>query len=820
MMMIRVVALAGLLLGVESKRFSAILKGTSGFKSSVSTADPYGWEIQANPVSKHSCYAIDEDKPSSLVSIYDDKCVGFSKTDSKCRGGFPFYRFSGGPEGCIDCMDASRCQMMCLSKGMDAAALVLNPETKRPSECRCGATKQNMAVWSLLTVAPVDGKPSFGPVHGLLPPSVRSAVAANDPRCAMFVYLYKDEREENGGVPQQFVETTSRDDFYVHSIVSGLTDPGEVEDSTVEEMEKTNDAIRARLALWLKQNPTGRVPRDEIFVEQVAEEQQESSAASCAGIDEPFTCFDSAVDAVLTQNGWTKYAPGSDNSKFTSEYMTMMMTVSFENWQKLFAAGTDTVAVGQTNYKKAGFCAATANAEQCPITCGRCKQYDRPAQAASEYTTWLGTNKDANTGIVTIPVVYDASNQFVTATVKDWVKQAMSIWAQVTCVNFQEVTTPPQDQRYVLITALTDSTGAPTGCLADPVGLPPQGQPTKINVGGCSKNSKPLGSIIHEFGHVLGLVHTQMRPDRDQYIQMNPLMVKAGYEANFFLSPYAFDGTDGKYSAYDYGSIMHYTRTQAANSANYNANSPDFSGTFKLLQTLASGVTLGQRDALSVLDINEINTLYQCNGKLGNMVPATSSSATATTPAPTQAPTTPAGGAGVAGANVKVGTAAAPATTPTAPPAWTGWDTDIEAIADAINAVITNDNLNLSNKQLDILKDLLEQEKALYDIADKTITLQQVKAGWRDVVVKVAKTVLDLVAEARAGVAAFEAKKNDSQEGILDFAAIAKLELIVSKTKDVYTKVDAYIKTIPGAVAADASEMRRPRKKEAVVVFG
>ena len=713
----------------------------------------------------------------------------------------------------MDCLDASRCQMMCLSKGMDAAALVLNPETKRASECRCGATRQNLAVWSLLTVAPMDGKPNFGPVHGLLPPSVKSAVAADDPRCAMFVYLYSDDREENGGVPQQFVETTTRDEFYIRSIVSGLTDPGDVEDSTVEEMARVNDAVRTRLALWLKQNPTGRAPRDETFVEQVAESTRTGSTPGCSGIDEPFTCFDSAVDAVLTKNGWHKL--NTDNS-FTSEYMTLMMTVSFDNWQTLFGAGADKVTVGTSQLTKSGFCSSAANQSQCPITCGKCKQYDRPARAASEYSTWLASNKDATTGIVTIPVVYDSGNQFLTSTAKDQVKQAIAVWGQVTCINFQETTQAPSGARYVLITADTDASGAPSGCLADPVGLPQDAShPTRVNVGGCSKNTKPLGSIIHEFGHVLGLVHTQMRPDRDTYIQMNPAMVKAGYEANFFLSPYAFDGDDGEYSPYDYGSIMHYTRTQAANKDKYDAASTDYSGTFKLLKALEAGVSLGQRDQLTTLDIAEVNSLYQCGGKLASGRAAVISG---TTPVPAMTTAAPTGGAGVAGATVKVGGVTATATTPAPAAAWEDWETDAEAIADAISAILVNDNLNLSQRQLDILKNLLDQEKALYDVVDKAITLGSVKAGWRNIVVGVAKTVLDIVAEARAGVKAFEEKKNDSQEGILDFAAIAKLEVIVAKTKIVYGKMDAYVKSIPGSIAADAEETVKSR--EAVVVFG
>jgi len=314
----------------------------------------------------------------------------------------------------------------------------------------------------------------------------------------------------------------------------------------------------------------------------------------------------------MAANGW---AIQTRDGSFTSEFMTAMMTISFDMWQTLFGAGSDKV----NNYSKSGFCSAANNAKNCPITCGKCKLYDRSSASASMYESWLATNKDSKTGVVTIPYVFDNANKFVTNTVKDMTRNATAIWAAVTCVDFKELDQVPKGERYIIVTADVDANGNPSGCLADPVGLAPDADhPTRVNLGGCSENKRPLGSMIHEFGHVLGLVHTQMRPDRDRYITLNPAMVKQGFEPNFFLSPYAFDGDDGVYSPYDYGSIMHYTRTQAANAAKFQAGSTDWSGTFKLLQTLSAGVTLGQRDRISTLDVAEVNSIYQCNGVLAS----------------------------------------------------------------------------------------------------------------------------------------------------------------------------------------------------------
>lgn len=769
----------------EGLRFSAFLRRSSKARTKSSTADPFGWEIQSNPVSRHSCYSLEEEPTLKLTTIYDRSCVGFKRSDSKCRGGFPFYRFSTGSAECVDCMDSNRCQLMCLSKGMDAAALILDRTTRNPTECRCGATKKNLPVWNMLRAASTDGQVNFGPVHGLLPPTTNSAVSIDDPRCSMFVYTYTDERESDGGVPSQFVETGTADDFYIRSIVSGLEDPGDVEDSTVADMERVNLAMRDRLQLWLKQNPTGRVPRDEIFVEQIPEQSDHlsDSPSSCKGIDEPYTCFDSAIDSVLSANGWQRQ---TSDGNFTPEYMTAMMTVSFKNWQLLFGAGSDKLSVGQKSYTKSGFCSSTNNVKNCPITCGTCSLYDRPSSRASMYETWLATNKDSKSGIVTIPFVFDTANRFVTPAVMDLVRNATAVWASVTCVNFKELSQIPADQRYVLITADVDSSGNPSGCLADPVGLPPDAaHPTRVNIGGCQQNKKPLGSIIHEFGHVLGLVHTQMRPDRDEYITMNPAMVKGGFEPNFFLSPYAFDGDDGVYSEYDYGSIMHYTRTQAANAAYYQANSTDFSGTFKLLKTLAAGVSLGQRDQISTLDIAEVNSIYQC----GNVM-ATSSSAPVATPSSSPVAVS----------------APPPVVTPTVPTAsnsskpWDNWESDAEAIADAIDAILKSNDINLSEQQVDIISNLTSQQKNIYNLADQTITLGKVQAGWRKAVVSVAKTVLLLVVEARRGITLFNEGKNPDQEGILDFTSIDNLMTIVARTKALYQKIDSYLQTIPGYI--------------------
>ena len=211
-MIFRVILTLLLISDALGVRFSTLLRNAGLSNKRTATADPYEWELVSNPVSGNSCYSLSDSIPTTdkVLTVRDSGCVGFTDKSKKCRSGFPFYRFVGGPANCVDCLDAGRCQMMCLSKGLDAAALILDRETHNPVECRCGATKKNLSVWGILKSASDDGQVNFGPVHSLLPPTVNSAIPSDDSRCAMYMYIYKDAREDDGGVPDQFVDITGQ----------------------------------------------------------------------------------------------------------------------------------------------------------------------------------------------------------------------------------------------------------------------------------------------------------------------------------------------------------------------------------------------------------------------------------------------------------------------------------------------------------------------------------------------------------------------------------------------------------------------------------
>jgi astacin len=103
------------------------------------------------------------------------------------------------------------------------------------------------------------------------------------------------------------------------------------------------------------------------------------------------------------------------------------------------------------------------------------------------------------------------------------------------------------------------------------------------------------GSTIHELGHAWGLWHEQSREDRDTFVTINWQNIEAGREHNF--NQHISDGDD--VGAYDYGSIMHYGGTAFSKNG------------LPTIVPKQSGVTIGQRTALSAGDIAAVHHIYR-----------------------------------------------------------------------------------------------------------------------------------------------------------------------------------------------------------------
>ena len=95
-----------------------------------------------------------------------------------------------------------------------------------------------------------------------------------------------------------------------------------------------------------------------------------------------------------------------------------------------------------------------------------------------------------------------------------------------------------------------------------------------------------------------GFWHEQSRPDRDSYIKVLYENIQTGTESNF--NKYDASRVDLLDIPYDYDSVMHYGPTSFSKNG------------LPTIQTLQSGVTIGQRVRLSTTDILELRRFYNC----------------------------------------------------------------------------------------------------------------------------------------------------------------------------------------------------------------
>jgi len=112
------------------------------------------------------------------------------------------------------------------------------------------------------------------------------------------------------------------------------------------------------------------------------------------------------------------------------------------------------------------------------------------------------------------------------------------------------------------------------------------------------------GTIIHETMHSLGAAHHHTRLDRDTFLTVNWTNVQSFCYDAFALNDINTYTTYG--TQYSYGSIMHY----AGNVCPIDVTIP----TLVPRQSLAFGMVMGQRTAMSQTDADLLNRMYCCGG--------------------------------------------------------------------------------------------------------------------------------------------------------------------------------------------------------------
>ncbi|XP_068445718.1 meprin A subunit beta [Clinocottus analis] len=114
------------------------------------------------------------------------------------------------------------------------------------------------------------------------------------------------------------------------------------------------------------------------------------------------------------------------------------------------------------------------------------------------------------------------------------------------------------------------------------------------------RNCDRLGTVEHEFLHALGFWHEQSRADRDDYVNIMWDRIEPGKEHNFKTYDDSVSSALGV--AYDYGSVMHYSKTSfnIATEPTIVTKIPHFMD------------VIGQRMGFSDSDLAKLNHLYKC----------------------------------------------------------------------------------------------------------------------------------------------------------------------------------------------------------------
>ncbi|KAG9261059.1 high choriolytic enzyme 1-like [Astyanax mexicanus] len=186
--------------------------------------------------------------------------------------------------------------------------------------------------------------------------------------------------------------------------------------------------------------------------------------------------------------------------------------------------------------------------------------------------------KKSSTGLVQVPFTVSAD---FSSTDRAVIAGAMATFHSKTCIRFVDRST---EIDYLSIENRD-------GCYSS-LGRTGGKQVVSLSTRGCVYH----GIVQHELNHALGFYHEHTRSDRDRYVTINWQNIDPTMQYNFNK-----ENTNNLNTLYDYSSVMHYGKTAfTINGLNTITPIPDAS------------VQIGQRVDLSIIDIQRINTLYNC----------------------------------------------------------------------------------------------------------------------------------------------------------------------------------------------------------------
>lgn len=196
-----------------------------------------------------------------------------------------------------------------------------------------------------------------------------------------------------------------------------------------------------------------------------------------------------------------------------------------------------------------------------------------------------------------IPFMYQSS--YIKRNLQNAVNAAVREYNAKTCIRWKEISRAQASQYRNYVIFMKGG-----GCYSM---IGRQRSRQQISLGrGCESK----GIAIHEMMHALGFFHEQSRRDRDSYITINWYNIPSRVRYNFEKYRSGQASTLGE--PYDKQSIMHYGNYAFSNNRQMT-----------IVSRSNSRETLGQRNGLSRIDVNQLRKYYKCDKTKATSKPVT-----------------------------------------------------------------------------------------------------------------------------------------------------------------------------------------------------